>query len=222
MVRVKKARRMKTRKMVNKLAGQCTLPRPRHCWRSTLRVYLAPSGVIDTTLPQDSGDDLSADYHHYCARGTISDGPSSILSLYYISQYLYSQMSERSVPVCVQWGALCFASLAVQSTHHKSSLALDLLGNICMATHNPCVTCQPSVMERFPYIHMRNTLRLMIHEMAPDTRRNHSWKLIELGVNKWFYFVAIRFSVDTKSYRVPTLFFYKASFWAVQQFSLIS
>jgi len=112
----------------------------------------------------------------------------------------------REVCQCV-CNEVPFASHPWQSTHHKSSLALDLLGNICMATHNPCVTCQPSVMERFPYIHMRNTLRLMIHEMAPDTRRNHSWKLIELGVNKWFYFVAIRFSVDTKSYRVPYFIF---------------
>jgi len=127
----------------------------------------------------------------------------------------------REVCLCV-CNEVPFASHPWQSTHHKSLLALDLLDNICMATHSPCVTCQPSVMERFPYPHEE-------YLEVDDTWNGSRYKeRPQLEVN-WtgceyicFILLPLDFLLIPKVIGFPTLFFYKASFWAVQQFSLIS
>jgi len=182
MVRVKKARRMKMRKMVNKLAVNVPYQGlgtagglPWGCTSHPLRLSLTPPCLRFQVMTWAQITTITV------PGARIATGhPQFYHCIIFHSTCTVKWAREVCQCVCNE---VPFASHPWQSTHHRSSLALDLLGNICMVTHNPCVTCQPSVMERFPYIYTRNTLRLMIHEMAPDTRRNHSWKLIELGVN---------------------------------------
>jgi len=182
---MKKARRMKRRKMVNRTLSD-TILRPKHCWRSTLRASFALlSSLWQYTALGSPGDNLSAD--HLCAGGTNSDGSSSILSLYYISSYLYSLMSERSVPACVQWGVLCFASPA------STRVCLPSISWITSAwwLNSPSGTCQPSTTERFPCIsRLRETLRLVIQEISRYREKLVGSQLLWVQIHKNYNLVA--------------------------------